>query len=45
LNSCLKLALDEAQRLGVEISPREEGLPPAKLAEIVFRRAWPEVID
>ena len=42
---CLKLALDEARRLGVEISPQEEDLPPAKLAEIVFRRAWPEVIE
>ncbi len=41
---CDLLIREEAQRLGVKIMSREEDLPPAKLAEIVFRRAWPEVI-
>lgn len=42
---CVRLALGEARRLDVELSPMEKRLPPAKLAEIVFRKAWPEMIE
>jgi len=42
-DQCMSLVGEEAERLGVEISGEEENLPPAKLAEIVFHRAWPEV--
>ncbi len=42
---CVKLAMGEARRLGVELSPEEKNLPPAKLAETVFRKAWPEMIE
>lgn len=41
---CARLISEEADRLSIGISRDEKDLPPAKLAEIVFRRAWPEVI-
>jgi len=41
---CLSLVKGEARRLGVELLKGDQDLPPAKLAEVVFRRAWPEVI-
>ena len=43
--SCVKMAMDEARRLGVRLSAHEKELPPAKLAETVFRKAWPEMIE
>jgi hypothetical protein len=42
---CAKLAIAEARRLDIELSPEEKRLPPARLAEIVFRKAWPEMIE
>jgi hypothetical protein len=44
-DDCLSLIREEARRLGVRVVKGDEILPPAKLAEAVFRRAWPEVIE
>jgi len=43
-DECRDLVLKEAQRLGVEVANDERMRPPAKLAEIAFRRVWPEVL-
>ncbi len=44
-DECLELIQEEATRLKVTIMPREQDLPPAKLAEIIFKRAWPGVME
>lgn len=41
---CRLMIKEEAKRLDIRILSEEEDLPPAKLAEIVFTRAWPEVV-
>ncbi len=41
-DSCRSHLLREADRLGVSINSREKNYPPAKLAGIIFTRAWPE---
>jgi len=40
--SCRRLLLGEAERLGVALEKKEKDLPAARLAGVIFTRAWPQ---